>query len=58
MPIDKRALTERERDILDSYSLKQITRNEAGKLLTELYRDYYDAQTTLNMIDEADKRAS
>lgn len=49
------AYRDRERDILDQYALKQITRNQAGKLLTELYQDYYHAQTALKLTDEAPK---
>jgi hypothetical protein len=48
MPLSK-AYRDRERDILDKYALKQITRNEAGKLLTDLYQDYYEAHSSIRL---------
>ena len=56
MTVTAASKADRERDILDSYSLKQITRNEASKLLAELYDDHLDAQITLNMTDECNTR--
>ncbi len=50
------AYRDRERDILDARWLGDISNDEALKMLTELYRDHYDAQTTLRMATEADER--
>ena len=58
MPINRKTLDERERDILDSYSLQEITRNEAAQLLRELYRDHWDALTSLSLTDECNERNS
>ncbi len=54
MPLSK-AYREREQDILDAYHLQQITRDAAAKLLTDLYRDYYEAQSSLRMADECNQ---
>ncbi len=55
MPLSK-AYRERERDILDKYALKQISRNEAGKLLSDLYQDYYETKSSLRMADETEPK--
>ena len=41
-----------EQDILDQYALGQIDRREAVHLLTDLYRDWYDANATIRLADE------
>jgi hypothetical protein len=55
--MDRKAHRVREQAILDAYSLGQITRDEAGKRLTEAYLDYYQAQSALRLTDECDGRA-
>ncbi len=49
------AKRDREQDILGQFHLGQITRDEAGKLLSDLYQDWHDALATLRMVDEATK---
>ena len=41
------AFRDRERDILDQRWLGHISNEQALKMLTELYRDYHEAHTTL-----------
>ncbi len=53
----KRAYSDRVQDIRDSYALRQISRNECIKLLEELYRDYHEAITETNMLDELERNS-
>ncbi len=54
MPLNG-AEREREQDILDAYSLKQITRDETARLLADLYADHYDAYAALRLTDECNQ---
>ena len=44
MTVTAQSKADRERDILDQLALGQITKEKAGKLLTELHQDWYHAQ--------------
>lgn len=45
---------DREQDILDMLALGQITKDRAAVLLTDLYRDYYQAMGIVRMAMEAE----
>lgn len=44
---------EREQDILDQLALGQIDKRQAGKLLTELHQDFYEAMCVIRLCEEA-----
>lgn len=48
---------EREQDILDQLALGQIDKRQAGKLLTELHQDFYEAMCVIRLCEEAEKRS-
>jgi len=51
----RRTLSEAEADILDARWCGRITNDECGKLLAELFDDWYEARATLRMAIEADE---
>lgn len=49
------AKRDREQDILDQLACGQIDKDQAGKLLTDLYEDFYEAMSALRMADECNE---
>ena len=48
MPINEKSMREREGEILDQLALKQISKAEAVRQLTECHQDFYTAMSIAN----------